>query len=193
MLTFTDRAQKKIREFIDQSDGELEALRVSMSGSPLAPNFELALVNESERRPEERIFDSGDFTVLVSEAQIGRLEGARVDFVETENESGFEIRPNRGKPVGSPEGPLADQVTRVLDEQVNPTIAAHGGAITLVDVQGTEIYLEMSGGCQGCAMSRLTLRQGVERMLREAVGAITAVHDVTDHAEGSQPYYERPA
>jgi Fe-S cluster biogenesis protein NfuA len=58
-----------------------------------------------------------------------------------------------------------------------------------VDVKDTEIYLEMSGGCQGCAMSRLTLRQGVERMLRQAVPEITAVHDVTDHAGGDNPYF----
>lgn len=77
----------------------------------------------------------------------------------------------------------------MLDTQVNPAIAAHGGEISLVDVQSTEIFLEMSGGCQGCALSRMTLRQGVERMLRQAVPELTAVHDVTDHASGQNPYF----
>ena len=81
-------------------------------------------------------------------------------------------------------------VIEVLQDQVNPAIASHGGAINLVDVRGTEIYLEMSGGCQGCAMSRLTLRQGVERMLRQAIPELTAVHDITDHASGANPYFE---
>ncbi len=58
-----------------------------------------------------------------------------------------------------------------------------------MDVQSTEIFLEMSGGCQGCARSRMTLRQGVERMLRQAVPELTAVHDVTDHASGQNPYF----
>ena len=62
-----------------------------------------------------------------------------------------------------------------------------------MDVKDTEIYLEMSGGCQGCAMSRMTLRQGVERMLLQEVPEITAVHDVTDHASGSNPYFNTEA
>lgn len=112
------------------------------------------------------------------------------------NESGFQVQaptsssgPASTRPAKAPEGPIADRVREVLDAQVNPAIASHGGAISLVDVDDTEIYLEMSGGCQGCAMSRLTLRQGVERMLREAIPELTAVHDVTDHASGDNPYF----
>ena len=63
-----------------------------------------------------------------------------------------------------------------------------GAVISLVNVVDTDVYVEMSGGCQGCALSRATLRQGVERMLREAVPELTAVHDVTDHASGENPY-----
>lgn len=196
MLTFTDRARDMIRSFIDRSEGELDALRVSMDGSPLAPRFELTLVSEDERRDDEREFDAGGFTVLVAESQSPRLDGATVDFVERVNESGFEVRPREDAgptpdPVEPPRGPLADKVRDILDEQVNPAIAAHGGAISLVDVQDTEVYLEMSGGCQGCAMSRLTLRQGVERMLRQALPELTGIHDVTDHQSGTNPYYEQ--
>jgi Fe-S cluster biogenesis protein NfuA len=126
------------------------------------------------------------------------LDEAVVDFVERVNESGFEVRTKSGAavpygrggaPSGRPEGELADRVRDLLDAQVNPGIAAHGGVIKLVDVRGTEIYLEMSGGCQGCAMSRMTLRQGVERLLRQSVPEITEVHDVTDHESGANPYF----
>jgi Fe/S biogenesis protein NfuA len=119
-----------------------------------------------------------------------QLEDATVDFVERVNESGFEVRPAkaRRKSAGAPTGPIADRVRDVLESQVNPAIAAHGGMISLVDVAETDVYVEMSGGCQGCALSRMTLRQGVERMLREAVPELTAVHDVTDHASGDNPY-----
>jgi Fe/S biogenesis protein NfuA len=182
MLTFTDRA----------------ALRITMNGSPLAPRFDLTLVSEGERRDGERELDLGDFVVLVADAQAHRLEGATVDFVERVNESGFEVRtipPKPGEgPAGSSRltGPIADKVRTVLDTEVNPAIASHGGQISLVDVQDTEVYVEMSGGCQGCAMSRLTLRQGVERMLRQAVPELTAVHDVTDHDSGTNPFFEHP-
>ena len=88
-----------------------------------------------------------------------------------------------------PTGELATKIKDVLNAQVNPAVSAHGGEIVLVDVKGTEIFIEMAGGCQGCALSRMTLKQGVERMVRQAVPEITAVHDVTDHGSGENPFY----
>ncbi len=193
MLTFTDQARQMVRSFMDQNDGELQALRITLrNGSPLAPGFELSLVDLQEAEPEEMEVDLGDFTVLVEKESADRLEGATVDFVERLNESGFEIRPAEGKSLAdseAPSGPLADKVREILEGQVNPAVAAHGGRIDLVDVQGTEVYMEMSGGCQGCAMSRMTLRQGVERMIRQAAPEVTEIHDVTDHSAGDNPYF----
>ena len=195
MLTFTDHAREMVLAFMNQGEGELEALRIGVEGSPVAPHLELTLVSRTDRRDDESEVDLGDFAVLVAESSLDRLEGATVDFVERVNESGFEVRPRPGGglAVATASGPLAERVREVLDRQVNPTIASHGGEISLVGMQDTEIYLEMSGGCQGCAMSRMTLRQGVERMLREAVPEITAVHDVTDHASGQNPYFNGEA
>lgn len=194
MLTFTDRAREMLGNFLDQGDGELEYLRIAMTGSPAAPEFELSLVSPGEQRDDEQKVEVGEITVLVADAHAESLDGASVDFVERVNESGFEVRPRvrggAGTGVPAPTGPVAERVLEVLQDQVNPAIASHGGAINLVDVKGTEIYLEMSGGCQGCAMSRLTLRQGVERMLRQAIPELTAVHDITDHASGVNPYFE---
>ena len=195
MVTFTNRAREMVRTFM--GEGELEALRIGIEGSPVAPRFELTLVNRTDRRDDEREVDVGDFAVLVTSASMDQLEGATVDFVERVNESGFEVQPRPGvgstKAPSKPSGPLAQRVRDVLDSQVNPSIATHGGQIDLVDVKDTEVYLEMSGGCQGCAMSRMTLRQGVERMLLQEVPEITAVHDVTDHASGSNPYFDTEA
>ncbi len=194
MLTFTDKARDMVQAFIDQSEGELSFLRISAHGSPMAPQFELTLVSEDERVSGESALDLDGFTVLIPEASGAALEGATVDFVERVNESGFEVRPaapqEQVRSFEPPSGPLADRVREVLDDQVNPAIASHGGAISLAEIQGTEIYLEMSGGCQGCAMSRLTLRQGVERMLRQAIPELTGVHDITDHASGVNPYFQ---
>lgn len=196
MLTFTDRARDMIRSFLDQSEGELHFLRISVQGSPVSPEFELTLVGDDERRSDEREVDLDGLRLLVADAHADALEGATVDFVERVNESGFQVTPKglpgsdpRSGAVEPPRGPIADRVREVLDQQVNPAIASHGGAITLVDVQDSDIYLEMSGGCQGCAMSRLTLRQGVERMLRQAIPELTGVHDITDHASGVNPYF----
>ena len=193
MISFTDRAREMVQSFLDQNEGEDLALRIGMSGSPVSPVFDLTLVNLAEQADGEIMVDGGGFAVLVTEADSGLLEGATVDYVERVNETGFEVRPVKvptaaeRKP-GIPTGEIADRVRSVLETQVNPAIAAHGGMISLVDVENTDVYVEMSGGCQGCTLSRMTLRQGVERMLREAVPELTAVHDVTDHASGDNPY-----
>ena len=197
MLTFTDRARDVVRSFMDQSGGDLQALRVApQAGSPVAPRFELSLVSLSEKGAGEIQLDGPGFPVLVASGDSARLEGAVVDFVERVNESGFEVRLAGSNPPaplprtnGAPKGEIADRVRAVLDTPVNPAIAGHGGMISLVDVRDTEIFVQMSGGCQGCALSRMTLRQGVERMLRQAVPELTAVHDVTDHASGENPFF----
>ncbi|GMR14183.1 MAG: Fe-S biogenesis protein NfuA [Gemmatimonadota bacterium] len=197
MLTFTERARAMVQTYIDASDGDLTALRVSLEGSPGKPEFALTLVDESEAAEHESRVAVDGLMVLVDEGQTSTLEGATIDFVEHINESGFEVRlqaaTSTARPrLGSPTGPMADRIKQVLDEQINPAIASHGGFIELVEVDGTEVYLEMSGGCQGCAMSRMTLRQGVERMVRQAVPEITEIHDVTDHSSGENPYFEGP-
>jgi Fe/S biogenesis protein NfuA len=191
-LTITERARNVVRSFMDQSEGEYRALRiVAHPGGLTGTRFDLSLVPDSDRTPEDVQVEFGDFVVLVPRESAGRLEGATVDFVERVNESGFEVRPARRERVyaGPPQGALAEKVREVLDAQVNPAVAAHGGEIVLVDVQGSEIYIEMSGGCQGCALSRMTLKQGVERMVRQAVPEVTAVYDVTDHTSGENPFY----
>jgi Fe/S biogenesis protein NfuA len=191
-LNVTERAQEAVRSFMDQTDGENRALRISSQGEGIGgTKFELTLVTTADREEEDVQVDMGDFLVLVSGKDAERLEGAVVDFVERVNESGFEIRPAARPPrtSGVPQGELATKVKEVLDAQVNPAVSAHGGEIVLVDVKGSEIFIEMAGGCQGCALSRMTLKQGVERMVRQAVPEITAVHDVTDHTSGDNPFY----
>lgn len=195
MITFTDRAREMVQTFLgDDEEGQRQqALRIRVSGPRNAPRFDLTLVDPRERAEEERTVDGGGFDVFVLEEDASMLDGANVDYVERVNESGFEVKPAQDPDAAepsedAPSGPIADRVRQVLDAQVNPAIAAHGGMISLVNVEETDIYVEMSGGCQGCALSRATLRQGVERMLREAVPELTAVHDVTDHASGENPY-----
>lgn len=195
MISFTDRAKEMLQTFLGEDD-QGQALRIRVSGPRTAPSFDLSLVEASDRDQAESTLEGDGIPVLVKEADAELLDGATIDFVQRVNESGFEVRPAPGALPApgtngngkEPEGPIADKVREVLDSQVNPAIAAHGGMIALVDVDDTEIFVEMGGGCQGCALSRMTLRQGVERMLREAVPELTAVHDITDHASGENPY-----
>ena len=195
MLTFTDEAREMVLTFMDQSGEDHQALRIRVTGgSPVAPSFELTLVEDFDRGEADVEVDAGGFMVVVDPRSADKLEGATVDFANRVNGSGFEIIPASAAltpaSLGSvPKGDLAERVQLILDEQVNPSIASHGGQINLVDVKGTEVFMEMTGGCQGCAASRMTLRQGVERMIREHVPEVTEIHDVTDHDAGENPYF----
>ena len=109
-----------------------------------------------------------------------------------------EVLDETNKPLGqvgsaeaSPDDSLRGAVEELLNQQVNPAVAAHGGHISVERVEGTTVYLRMSGGCQGCAASAATLREGVERMLRAALPQIDKIVDVTDHEAGENPFYAR--
>tara|TARA_B100001123_G_scaffold14181_3_gene16149 strand:+ start:7881 stop:8474 length:594 start_codon:yes stop_codon:yes gene_type:complete len=195
MLTFTDKAREMVLTFMDQSGEDQRALRIHVTGgSPVAPSFELTLAENSDRGEEDVEVDAGGFMVVFDQSSADKLKGATVDFTNRVNGSGFEITPPTASlPTPSsgsvPQDELAEKVQSILDEQVNPSIAAHGGKINLVEVKGTEVFMEMTGGCQGCAASQMTLRQGVERAIRQHVPEVTEIHDVTDHAAGDNPYF----
>ena len=86
--------------------------------------------------------------------------------------------------------PTGQAIQRLFDDQINPAVASHGGYITLLDVSEATVYIRMEGGCQGCGMSHITLKQGVETEVRRVAPSIQEVLDVTDHAEGKNPYYQ---
>jgi Fe/S biogenesis protein NfuA len=87
-------------------------------------------------------------------------------------------------------GPVAERVQLVLTDHINPSIASHGGTAELVAVEGDTAYLRLGGGCVGCGMAAVTLSQGIEVAIKQAVPEIVNVIDVTDHASGTNPYYE---
>ena len=88
-----------------------------------------------------------------------------------------------------PTGPEADAVIRLLDEKINPAVAAHGGKISLIDITDHVAYVRMEGGCQGCSASAVTLQQGVQNAILSEVSTIQGVIDVTDHSTGANPFY----
>lgn len=188
MLTFTDRARQMILRFAETTDDP--KIRIAVHGSPFAPQYEFALVDE-EPEQGDRVVPMQGFRVVIDESSAARIEGATVEWVESDRGTGFEVSNPNVRELGAsePTGELATRVRQVLETQVNPAVASHGGEITLVDIDGDVVYLELGGGCQGCGMARVTLKQGVERMLKEAVPEIRGIVDITDHAAGANPYY----
>jgi len=88
-----------------------------------------------------------------------------------------------------PQGDLSTIVQQVLDRQVNPGLAMHGGSVNLIEVKDNDVYVQLSGGCQGCSMAMATLKNGIESTLKREIPQIKAVHDITDHAQGQNPYF----
>ena len=129
-----------------------------------------------------------DYTVVVTQ------EGAE-DWRQVGKRVGSAIRTHFNPPPEISEGErlaleeVRTRVQNVLDEMINPGVASHGGYIELLDVQDDNVYIRMGGGCQGCGAADMTLKQGVERLIRENVPQVREVFDTTDHAMGQNPYY----
>ena len=136
-----------------------------------------------------------DLAVVVPAASVEPLTGATLDLTGTgmvmENPNRPSPAPGLGsRPPADLSGPVAQAVLTVLDEQINPAIAAHGGQADLVAVEDGVAYVRMSGGCQGCGLAAVTLTQGIEVAILDAVPEVTSVIDTTDHAAGDNPYSE---
>jgi Fe/S biogenesis protein NfuA len=189
-INVTEAARQKFGEVTSAEGREDHGLRVIVhrGGSP-QPEFALNFVPPDEDTSGDVTVDAGGLRVHLAPSSARWLDDATIDFIDTLTESGFKVdAPNSGIP--KPSGPVADAVQKVLNEKVNPAIAAHGGNISLVAIEDATAYLKFGGGCQGCGMVNVTLKQGVEKTLFEDVPEITRVMDVTDHASGQNPYYQ---
>jgi len=135
-----------------------------------------------------------ELVVAIPEGSVGQLRGATLDLPSNPDQGGLVLRnPNRPNPLAGLDleltGDLADKVSQLLDQSINPSLAAHGGYATLVGVEETRVFLTMGGGCQGCSLSAATLVQGIQVAIKEALPEVTEVVDVTDHTAGDNPFY----
>jgi Fe/S biogenesis protein NfuA len=191
VVTFTEAAKAHVVAYLKEEEEPLAVRIEVLDSSPLAPRYDLSLIEESEKEPDDRVYDLGEFEVVVPTTSEEMLEGATVEWVESMQGSGFKIENPNIVPIGEgmSEGPLVDRVRHVIDVQVNPAIASHGGSVRLIEVRDDVVYLEMMGGCQGCGMAAVTLSQGIRRILMETVPGIRDIVDVTNHEAGANPYY----
>ena len=187
ILTITDNAKKHIILAIEDEGRDDLAVRVAIVArrGPGGFQYKMDLVDQDERMEGDTVLDLGDFEVWIDQESVPDLTGATIDFVQKLQEAGFKFH-NPNSPWQSP---VAIEVQRIIDEQINPQIASHGGFITLLDVKENDVYISMGGGCQGCGMADVTLREGVETMIKDAVPAVENIYDQTDHAAGDNPYY----
>ncbi|MFQ5675170.1 MAG: NifU family protein [bacterium] len=192
MITITDNAKNKFISILQEENRPGHGMRITAQRgmSPFSVDYGLAFVEPGQENAADEIVDLGEFKVYIDPDSALLAEGAIVDYVSGLNESGFKITNPRTAAPPSPTGPIAERVQQVLESKINPGVASHGGQVSLVDVRDEIAYLRFGGGCQGCGMVDVTLKQGVEVMLKEAVPELKGVMDVTDHAGGQNPYYQ---
>lgn len=190
-VAFTEAAVRKVVEFAENHEAaQGKHLRMFVQGvqGRKGPDFEYGFTFDDPMDADERL-DQGEITVLVDSFSFEYVKGLEVDFVDDLEGSGFVVNDLRDK-FKWRDNPIAAKVQQVIDEQINPGVATHGGVVELLDVVDGTVYVKMGGGCQGCGMADVTLKQGIERILKERVPEVEEILDTTDHAAGDNPFFQ---
>ncbi|MPY92834.1 MAG: hypothetical protein GEV08_07115 [Acidimicrobiia bacterium] len=198
VLGVTDAALEKVLAIRAGEEGpETLGLRVEVVGSQgVDYQYDLSLESLSEVPEGDLVYGLGELRVIIPAASVEPLRGAMLDLPTTSGQGGLVIRnPNKPNPLAGLdlqlEGTVPEKVQALFETSVNPSLASHGGYATLVgfDEEKGEVFITMGGGCQGCAMSRATLTQGIREAVKEAIPEVNEVVDVTDHTAGDNPYF----
>jgi Fe/S biogenesis protein NfuA len=199
IVEITDNAREKI---LALRDGEgLDDLHLGLRITGVGPQgyvYETAFLRSEDVGSSDLIEDHDGLPVAIALDSVETLRGAVLDLSGDGTGPGLVMRnPNVPSPtldsgdLGDLEltGTTEEKIRTLLNERINPAIASHGGIATLIKVEGTIAHLELGGGCQGCGLAAVTLRQGIERSILDAIPEIEEVVDVTDHAMGTNPFY----
>ncbi len=187
MLTITETAKQKILSVMESQGRAEDGLRLAIVGRRSSSfQYSLGLVESRQEADDDVVFDAGAFKIFMDANSVENLEGVTIDYVEDIQGSGFKIdNPN---PIWTDPQHIA--VQELFDTRINPNLASHGGHVELLDIQDHTVYVRLGGGCQGCGMVDVTLRHGIEALLKDEFPDIESVVDTTDHAQGTNPYYQ---
>ncbi len=167
-------------------------LRAVAPGTPQG-DCQLEFCEPGDLRGDEWQIECEGFSLFVEADSVEFLDAANIDFSKDATGGQLSIKAPklRGVPPDA-DASLVERVRYLIDAEVNPKLASHGGHVTLREITAEGIVvLQFGGGCHGCGMSEVTLKSGIEKTLREKIPEVTGVRDVTDHESGSKPYYSR--
>ena len=196
LLNVTNAARERVLEVrAGEPEPDGLALWLEVNGvSGTAFTYDMYFRRTDEAGDDDAVQHGDDLSIVVPSEHVDKIRGSTLDL-----SGGGMVLQNPNSPQPEPMGPMPEldlddpvvaKVIEVLAVQINPQIAAHGGYAELVAVEASVAYLRMGGGCQGCGMAAATLSQGIEVAILDTVPEITEVVDVTDHASGTNPYYE---
>ncbi len=197
MLELTTAARAKIQAALERATPSRDHLRIEARPGRAGFEYRLAAMAGEDLGEEDLVLDEGAFRIVLDSESADWLRGARLDYRETLIESGFRFEnpnppPSPTIPSGARTdltGTTADRIRRLLETEINPAVAAHGGRVELAGVEDGVAYLSFGGGCHGCGLVDVTLKQGIETRLKELLPEIERVVDTTDHAAGTNPFY----
>jgi Fe/S biogenesis protein NfuA len=179
-----------------EDDAETLGLRVAVTGvQGVEYAYDLSFEDRTTAADEDLVYRQGDLAVMIPRDSVDALWGSTLDLPSTTGQGGLVIRnPNRPDPLADFDieltGTVEERIDQLLAQQINPALASHGGFASLVEVvDGSRAVVTMGGGCQGCAVSAVTLREGIQKAILQHIPEITEVVDVTDHDAGENPFY----
>jgi Fe/S biogenesis protein NfuA len=190
-LTITEPAREYLADLLGKQDDEVLGVRmfINQPGTPKAETC-IAYCRADDSRPDDLVIEYPQFKAYFERRSLPFLEDALVDYAKDRMGGQLTIKaPNAKLPQMGDDSPLEDRVNYVLYNEVNPSLAAHGGEVSLVEITTEDFaILKFGGGCQGCGMVDVTLKQGVEKTLLEQIPQLKGVRDVTDHTDKTQAY-----
>ena len=194
MIDITESAQTHFRKLIQRESLPGVGVRLSAvhAGTPRA-DVRLEFAGPDDLKGDEWAVDCEGFTLWVHAESAGALDGASIDYEQKATGGQLQIRAPRIKGVApETDASLVERVMWVVEHEINPQLAMHRGNVRVEEVTSDGVVvLRFGGGCQGCGMADVTLKQGIEKTLLEKVPGVTAVRDATDHDTGNAPYVPR--
>lgn len=196
MIEISESAQSHFHRLLESQGGDAIGILLSAvkPGTPAA-DVRLEFCEAVDLQGDEWSIECERFTLFVRADSARFLEGAQIDYQSSQTGGQLSIRAPRIKGEAPGEGSsLVERVAYVLESEINPQLAAHRGHVSLAAIEaGGIVVLRFGGGCHGCGMVDVTLKQGIETTLKARVPEITEVRDATDHSSGSAPYYKAGA
>lgn len=192
-MNITPSAQEYLADLLSNQEEDTTGIKIFVSepGTPRAETC-IAYAKQDEDFSEFRFIEEFDFSLYLEEKSIDFLKDAEVDYSPDKFGGTLTIKaPNAKLPQISKDASIEDKINYVLYSEINPGLASHGGEVSLIEVLNEETaILQFGGGCQGCGMVDLTLKDGVEKTLLEQVEGLKSVKDVTDHSYRENAYYK---
>ncbi len=192
MISFTDLAKNRFQEALKGKDLNVYGVRLPSNDGAF---FDLEWIHLGEVNDDESFMEVGGVMFIFEKAVRKQVVQAKIDYVPGGILPGkyqieFPEVTDQGAVIGADlNNPTVQKIQQLLDNEINPSIAAHGGVARIYDFKDNVLYLQFGGGCHGCGMVDATLKQGIEVRMKEVIPELIAVKDQTDHTTGANPYF----